>query len=710
MFGILFSVFFTASLTSAATVTWIAGGSGDWNDATKYEGGIAPAAGDTIVYSGGTNSVNSLQETATPVSATGGNTTFGGNLYISNNAPFTVNNPGEAADTPTIYVKSTLRIGSESGSGTAVLNLEAGTMKTNSWVAFGREGKGVLNLSGGTFQAVGGMAFLLGDKYYDDASGKHSVGEIQQSGGTLSTSLQTKFASERNAVGYYNMTGGTANITGEFLLGAGVNSSGTIDINGAAAVMTVKNLKIGAASGASGVVNVTSGTLDATGTDASITVGQNSAAKKAELNVNGGTLNALNLNVYNSGIVNLSGGTANITNLNTYNSGVLNVSGGANTVTALLAYGNSTVNLTGGTNKITSVLTLRDSAVCNIDGGSVTCSQINISNYGTMNIRGGSTVTTTGTFRTGSYAGDVFLNGHAVLNIIDGEFIAQSWVGHGFKQNSTSINIYSGGKMTHTNAGAFFPVGDNGGTADITLYKGGTLKSAKITFTDLTALNFVPTAAENWNVDTGSLTFGSGTKLTFGDVNGITAFSDKAYSIVIPNASGTPTVVQNPYWTVNYDAGGKTLTASLKESALTWTSDMGLSIATLENGVSGIADLSDTKADADGNYNFTLFLHGDGDKNALADFFTESLALFTGMDENGTFTSNEGLGTLTYSGKVPLPDYFYWDLGAYNLANGTSFNIGGVPEPASCILLLVGLSFLGAIRSISAFQKKTGRK
>ncbi|MDO4630495.1 MAG: PEP-CTERM sorting domain-containing protein, partial [Planctomycetia bacterium] len=503
-------------------------------------------------------------------------------------------------------------------------------------------------------------------------------------------------------------------------IGNNENSTATINIDGANGILNVtKGINIGSANGSTAIVNLKNGTFNANDTgNTFINVGANANAKKAELNVSGGTLNVSKLNINNSSNFTMTGGNATISSLIFSDNSTGNV-GGTTNITTLKLWKNAVAELSGthtiseisvddnteliitgtvGGNGNNVTVGVIKQGVLTIDGGSLTTDGVNVRKNAVLNIIGGGKLTTNNTLRTSS-SNDKMEAGSPTVNVIDGTWTATSWIGHGYNVNSGVINVFSKGSVIHTNAGAWWPVGD-GGTAIINLYKGGTIDTAKIGFMkDGTILNFVPTAAESWNFTANTLTFDGNAKTTFGEVNGITAFNDENYQIVLTNASGNPNVQSNDYWDVAYDDTTKTLSASLKKDVLTWTTPWKVACATVDDGVSGLADLSMVEADDHGNYTFELFLHGVGDRDALADYFTESLALFTGMDaENGKFEYlGDGMEAISYIGSS-LSDYFYWDLAAYNLANNTSFSFGAVPEPSTVCLLLVGLAGVRFLR------------
>ncbi len=685
-----------------------------WTSASSYTENVAPAVGDTILITGGNSNMGSALNLGYGYNVTGGTTTVE-QIYLDRGNVWTINNPNEVADTYTMTFTSTVRVGGDVVSQTpATLNITAGTLRAKGYFAIGRTEKGVVNINGGHLLSDGSNLFLFGDT--DGATS-----ELNLSSGQLTVKNQFVMGSSSNSIATMNITGGTATLSnGDYVvMGRGSNSSSTINVDGADAVLNItKKLSIGDNTGTTAVFNLKNGTLNANSTgDTTITVGSNSGAKTAEMNVSGGTLNASKINVNNSGAFTMTAGTAKVSSLIFSDNSTGNVGGttnittfklwknavaelsGTHTGTEISVDDNTELTITGtvGGNENNVAVNVVKQGVLTIDGGSLTTGNINVRKNAVLNIIGGGTLTTNGTLRTAS-SNDTMETGTPTVNVIDGTWKATSWIGHGFNVNSGVINVFSKGSVIHTNAGAWWPVGD-GGTAIVNLYKGGTIDTAKIGFMKSgTILNFVPTVAESWNFTANTLTFDGNAKTTFGEVDGITAFNDENYQIVLTNASGNPNVQSNDYWDVSYDDTTKILSASMKKDTLTWTTPWEVACATVDGGFSGVADLSTLEADENGIYTFELFLHGDGDRNALAEYFTDSLVLFTGMDEEGKFEYlGDGMNAISYTGKE-IADYFYWDLAAYNLANGTSLRFGGVPEPSTICLLLVGLVGIGILR------------
>ena len=115
------------------------------------------------------------------------------------------------------------------------MNVSAGTVTVNNWIAVGREGAtGTLNVSGGTVQKIGPGQITIG-------TGTGGHGNVNVSGGVLSTDSDM-IVSENNAtaVGTVIQSGGTVKVgnnlevqrqgTGSYALNGGTLSvNGTID-------------------------------------------------------------------------------------------------------------------------------------------------------------------------------------------------------------------------------------------------------------------------------------------------------------------------------------------------------------------------------------------------------------------------------------------------------------------------------------------------
>lgn len=762
------------SPAQAATLNWNPDTTASWTDASAYAEGAAPTAGDTVLVTGGTNVMNgSVSNTGFNLEITGGSSLNSNDYYIAKKAVLTLNNPSEASGSVSFTVNSTVRVGGDTAmDGPAVLNVTAGTFLAKSWFAIGRTEKGVVNVNGGTLKTTSGSAFLFGDA-------TNAIGELNLSAGVLDVTNPFRMGVSTNSQGTFTQTGGTATLrNAQVEVGSGTGTKGTITINGNDAVLEVLNTaKIGVGSQSTGSINLQAGTLNANNnsTNSGILVGASASATSAALTVSGGTLNAANLKVANSGLLTVSSGTANaasmtvqdsgsaivtggtlkvtgtatvngtgkltvsggtnntinalnlsasgsaafsggsstatttnlsgtssltltggtntFTTLNLSDSASLTVSGGTtNTITTLVTAGSSNVLITGADTRLTANFNVRNSSVVTIDGAQVTSSGTVISNASTFNLTGGGKLTMTGTLRVGNYE-DKLVTGSSVLNVIDGELVANSWIGHSFRQDYAVINLFSKGKITHK--GSIFVQGDGGGTSILNFYQGGTINSVNMSSGGNRAtINFIPTGSGDWNLNANTLTI-SDWNLTFGELDGITPVGAGTYSILLKNATGTPNVKSNDFWNVSYDTGTKILTATLKSDLF----EEGAGSATFDGGESGVLKLSEIQPDENGKYSFSTALHGEGDQASLLAFLNDSLNLFNGLDPNGAFTiESETYDALTFTGSLPLPDYFAWNLTAFNLANGSNFTFTGVPEPAAIWLLLLGMGALVWVR------------
>jgi autotransporter-associated beta strand protein/T5SS/PEP-CTERM-associated repeat protein len=251
-----------------------------------------------------------------------------------------------------INVNSEMWIGNV---GNGVYNLSGGTNSVGNWFAVGRSGgDGVINMSGGVLNKIGGGNFLIGTGYQSPIGGTPS-GTVNHSGGIINCS------------------------SGEFLVPENSPSTGTYNMSGTA-VLNVNNwLAVGRGGGA-GVFNITNGVINKTG-GGNIVFG---AGGLGEVNQYGGTISNTTSQTWVgegfSATWNMNGGAAVLGLLRiAHGAGAasyMNLNGGDLTVSEISANTGSysEFNLNGGTIRASGANAnfIHDLTVMNLGVGGVT--------------------------------------------------------------------------------------------------------------------------------------------------------------------------------------------------------------------------------------------------------------------------------------------------------------------------------------------------
>ena len=207
------------------------------------------------------------------------------NLLVSGTG--TVNVAGTLSRSGNGTGSNSLRIGAVAGDD-VTLNIPTGGIVThlsaNNRIEIGQGGKGRVNVQGGTLQATGGGAILVG------ASG--TKGTLNVTGGTVSSINDIVVGNV--AEGVLSVSGGTANVTGttgqRLVVAAGgpatvdLSGFGVVDVAGTAGV----HFGSAAASTGAGVINLDGGTLKVP----KISKLATQPGASTILNFNGGTLKA----------------------------------------------------------------------------------------------------------------------------------------------------------------------------------------------------------------------------------------------------------------------------------------------------------------------------------------------------------------------------------------------------------------------------------
>jgi hypothetical protein len=218
----------------AGTIT-----TGGWNFIGKRQN--TDGANGTLNMSGGT--LTNTGRTYVGQTTTTGKLVLSGGTYnnTATGDPFIIGEGvGSLGTVELNNAASALNVGQElwvgqAAGGTGIMNVSAGTVTVNNWIAVGREGAtGTLNVSGGTVQKIGAGQITIG-------TGTGGHGNVNVSGGVLSTDSDM-IVSENNdtAVGTVTQSGGTVKVgnnlevqrqgTGSYALSGGTLSvDGTID-------------------------------------------------------------------------------------------------------------------------------------------------------------------------------------------------------------------------------------------------------------------------------------------------------------------------------------------------------------------------------------------------------------------------------------------------------------------------------------------------
>jgi len=341
-FGSCASLLFTAAalaasggVASAASNSWIAGGTGDYSDITKWTAGpgVPNAAGD-VASSDGTGSVINFLATDNYTIAT---------LQLNSASGATVFNQSGGSLTLT-----TVAFGGAGGSRNPTYNLSAGTLSMSAFT-WGNGSNARFNVTGGTAN-YSGSALTIGI-----AGGAN--GAVTVSSGTFNHTGtgQIQLGTANGGTGGILMTGGTFNTNSTaFRIGSQSGGTGNITLSGAS-IFNGNGAGAGTIYLGNNGGSATLGLADTAQFNASqyvLSVGQfgNLAGNKGTLNMAGtSTLSAnrIVLGGDNSassiiGIVNLNGGTVSTGS----------ITKGSSTVAASLTA--NVIHANGGTVKVTT--------------------------------------------------------------------------------------------------------------------------------------------------------------------------------------------------------------------------------------------------------------------------------------------------------------------------------------------------------------------
>lgn len=191
---------------------------------------------------------------------------------------------------------------SQGAGSTGILNLSAGAITVDNWIAVGRNGgNGTVNMSGGSITKTGGGNFIVADNgtaVFNQTGGDITINNdfwVGQSGGgngihTISAGtlkMSNWLAVGRGGTGVLNIEGGTVTKDG----GGGVsignfeNANGTVNVSGGVFDVQTGDLFAGEGGNGSGTLTITGGEVIAP----IVRVGTNNTVT-GNLNLDGGTL------------------------------------------------------------------------------------------------------------------------------------------------------------------------------------------------------------------------------------------------------------------------------------------------------------------------------------------------------------------------------------------------------------------------------------
>jgi fibronectin-binding autotransporter adhesin len=282
----------------AATQVWTAGGTGDFNDSTKYNAGAgpAPSAGDDVT-SDGTGSVITfdLGDTIT-LNSLQLNVTTGATVFNQTGGDLTL---------------GTLTMGGAGGTRNPTYNFSGGTLNVNTAFTWGSGTNVNFIQSGGTVNTAATVGSSIGT-----AAG--AVGTITISAGIFNhnnPTAQFRLGHASGGQGHIVMTGGTFNAaTPQMRIGASGNGSMTLSGSAIFNLATPGTTYLGN-NGANGDLTM-SGSSQFNASGHVISVGQFGSGTGTLTMSGSSTLSAArlvlggdNANSPNNGIINLNGGT-----------------------------------------------------------------------------------------------------------------------------------------------------------------------------------------------------------------------------------------------------------------------------------------------------------------------------------------------------------------------------------------------------------------
>jgi autotransporter-associated beta strand protein/T5SS/PEP-CTERM-associated repeat protein len=228
----------SGAISGAGSFTKIGSGGVTLSGANTFSGGFTINAGTVNVAN-----ISNLGGAAANVTMNDGALNWTGTLDFQSGASYT--QAGGAANSAGEFWVG--------GTGAGTMTMSGGTLSTGSWFVVGRNGTGVLNMSGGNISS--------------SSSNASSFAVLGSFGGSTGTA---------------NISGGTFASSQDFYVGE--SGAGILNVSGTGAVTAADGVRLGVATGGSGVVNLDGGSISTN----LVTKG----AGTGTFNFNGGTLKA----------------------------------------------------------------------------------------------------------------------------------------------------------------------------------------------------------------------------------------------------------------------------------------------------------------------------------------------------------------------------------------------------------------------------------
>ena len=387
----------------SATQSWIAGGTGNLQDAARYTSGTAPVNGDTVTSDGtGSNITFNSTSPVTSLATLGLNVSSGATVFNQTSGTLSL---------------GTLNFGGGGASRNPTYNMNGGQLDITSQFNWANGSNARFNQSAGTVN-YSGSSFNVGV-----AGGAR--GYITMTGGTFNANSVAQInlgnAGSGNGQAYVDLSGSSVlNATssifviGQYGAATGTNSFATVTLSGSSELNTSTVVLGGnnASSAVYGVINLNGGTIAA----GSIRKGNSSIAASATANVlhaNGGTVKVLghgnNSNYFLGTFVDLQANGLKL-DTNSNNAGISNDMSGAGGLTKM---GNGTLTLSGS-NTYSGLTTVEEGTLVNngaITGGLAVASGATFSGSGTV----GGNATVNGTLAIGNSPGSMNFGGNLTL-------------------------------------------------------------------------------------------------------------------------------------------------------------------------------------------------------------------------------------------------------------------------------------------------------